>query len=59
MAARPAPIKQSELTRYAKAMQAAGVKEWRVVLRVDGSQEIIVSGQVDAVTANPCDRLLK
>ena len=41
MANRPAPLRQSDLTRYAKAMQSAGVAEWRIVVHPDGKQEII------------------
>lgn len=41
---RPANITQSELTRYAKALAAADVLQWRVVVRPDGSHEIIVGG---------------
>jgi len=52
MAARPAILKQSELTRYAKAMQKAGVKEWRIVARPDGSHEI-VAGKTDAALTGP------
>lgn len=59
MAARPAILKQSELTRYAKAMQKAGVKEWRVVARPDGSHEI-VAGKTDAAMTGPDpDELLR
>lgn len=59
MAARPAMIKQSELTRYAKAMQKAGVKEWRIVARPDGSHEI-VAGKTDAALTGPDpDELLR
>ena len=59
MPSRPAPIRQSDLTRYAKAMQAAGVADWRIELRPDGTQ-IIVAGKVDANAGpNPCDELLK
>jgi hypothetical protein len=41
---RTAILTQSELTRYAKALAAADVVEWRVVVRPDGSHEIIVGG---------------
>lgn len=41
MTNRPASLKQSDLTRYAKALRAAGVDEWRVVVRPDGTHEII------------------
>lgn len=36
-----AAMKQSDLTRYAKALRAAGYSEWRVVVRPDGTHEII------------------
>lgn len=39
---RNAALKQSELTRYAKALSAAGVSEWRVIAHPNGSHEIIV-----------------
>jgi hypothetical protein len=50
VATRPAILKQSELTRYAKALRAAGVSEWRVVAHPDGSHEI-VAGKTDAAQA--------
>ncbi len=34
-------LKQSDLTRYAKALRAADVLEWRVVAYPDGKHEII------------------
>jgi hypothetical protein len=52
MAARPALLKQSELTRYAKALRAAGVTKWRVVVRPDGTHEII-AGNTDVITVDP------
>jgi hypothetical protein len=59
MAVRPAILKQSELTRYAKAMQKAGVKEYRIVARPDGSHEI-VAGKTDAALTGPDpDELLR
>ena len=39
---RAALLKQSDLTRYAKAMRAAEIAEFRVVVRPDGTHEIIV-----------------
>lgn len=47
MAPRPAPLKQSDLTRYAKALEAARVREYRIVVRPDGTHEIIVSKNDD------------
>ncbi len=52
MANRAAVIRQSDLTRYAKAMRAAGYSDWRVVVRPDGSHEI-VAGKVDPAGAGP------
>ena len=46
-----ASIKQSDLTRYAKAMEAAGVTEYRVIVRPDGTQEIAV-GKAKPTTGN-------
>lgn len=40
--ARTAPLTQTELTRYAKALAAAGVSEYRIVARADGTLEIVV-----------------
>lgn len=39
---RTALLKQSDLTRYAKALRAAEIAEFRVVVRPDGTHEIIV-----------------
>lgn len=52
------PLKQSELTRYAKGLIAAGVSDFRVVVRLDGTHEII-AGKVDEslVGPNPDDLL--
>lgn len=62
MANSSAPLKQSELTRYAKAMQAAGVSVYRIEIEApNGSRTSIVVGEQDASPAtgpNPCDRLL-
>ena len=56
MAKRPAAIKQSELTRYAKAMQAAGIEHWRVEIETDGKINIIASKAADN-EANDWDQL--
>ena len=51
-------LKQSELTRYAKAMRAAGYDQFRVDVKPDGTVSII-TGTIDETTGpNPCDRLL-
>ena len=52
MSNRPANLKQSDLTRYAKAMQAAGVSEWRVDLLPDGTVSII-AGKAPASQRGP------
>lgn len=41
----PYPIKQIEVTRYAKAMQKAGIDEWRLEVRPTGEQVLIVGKQ--------------
>ena len=46
MANRPALVKQADLTRIAKAMQAAGVAEWRVECKAGGDY-VIVAGKTD------------
>lgn len=59
MTTRAALLRQSDLTRYAKGLQAAGVSEWRVVVRPDGSHEII-AGVTDANAIGPDpDELLR
>lgn len=59
MAARRAILRQSDLIRYAKAMQSAGVNDWRVVARPDGSHEI-VAGKTNAPLIGPDpDELLR
>jgi hypothetical protein len=59
MANRPALLKQSELTRYAKALRVAGVAEWRIDVKPDGTVSII-AGKADGLNGpNPCDRLLR
>lgn len=43
-----APITQKELTAYAKAMRAAGVPVWRVVIdKPDGTQVRLYAGDDD------------
>ena len=60
MTARSATLKQSDLTRYAKAMRAAGVSEWRVDVFPNGKHSIIAgaASKQDAIGPNP-DELLK
>ena len=59
MANRPALLKQSELTRYLKAMKAAGNEGGRVEVKPNGTH-VIFQGDSEAYSViNPCDRLLK
>ncbi len=44
MANRPAVLRQAELTRYVRAVEAAGVPVGRVLVRPDGAVEIIPKG---------------
>jgi len=41
----PAAIKQIEVTRYAKAMQAAGIVEWRLEVKTTGEHVLVVGKQ--------------
>ena len=41
-------LKQSDLTRYAKALRAAGIAEWRVEVLPTGKHIIIAGKVVDA-----------
>lgn len=59
MTTRPAILRQAELTRYAKAMRAAGIKDWRVELEPSGKITIIAGSADPDAGPNPCDRLLK
>lgn len=45
MANPAAPISQRVLTRYAKALRAANVDRWRIIVRPDGEHEVIVDGR--------------
>lgn len=53
-----ATVKQSDLTRYLKAAQAAGYDRPRVSIRPDGTV-VIEAAQDIASSDNPCDALLK
>lgn len=51
-------LKQSDLTRYFKALKAAGYDEGRIEVKPDGTH-VIYAGKSDPATGpNPCDRLL-
>lgn len=59
MAHSRAALKQSDLTRYAKALRAAGIAEWRVEVLPSG-KHVIIAGKVDEATVGPDpDELLK
>lgn len=60
MANRPAPLRQSDLTRYAKAMRAAGIQAWRIEVQPNGTHNIIASNVTKDGDAGPDpDELLK
>ncbi|MCU0909875.1 MAG: hypothetical protein MUE98_00585 [Rhodobacteraceae bacterium] len=59
MPAARASLKQADLTRYAKAMRAAGIADWRVEIEPSGKVVIVAGSADDATGPNPCDRLLK
>ncbi len=40
-------LRQADLTRYAKGLQAAGVSDFRVLIHPDGTHEIIASKSTD------------
>lgn len=59
MPAHSVPLKQSDLTRYLKAVRTAGYADGRVLVWPDGTHEIIV-GKVDPTANRPDpDELLK
>lgn len=54
-----AALRQSDLTRYAKALRAAGVDEWRVEVLPNG-KHVIIAGKGDEGFAGPDpDELLR
>jgi hypothetical protein len=55
MANRPAPLKQTELTRYLKAWKAAGYREPRVEIRSDGTISISPVEDRTGVSINDWD----
>jgi hypothetical protein len=60
MANRHAVVKQADLTRYVRAVQAAGVTVGRVLVRPDGAVEIIPKGSDPTGFAGPDpDELLR
>ncbi len=52
-------LKQSDLTRYAKALRAAGIAEWRVEVLPTGKHIIIAGKVIDAEGGPDPDELLK
>jgi hypothetical protein len=53
---RPALLKQSDLTRYVKAVQNAGVPVGRVVIGRDGTVTVYPAGAAEGATdPNPWD----
>ncbi len=60
MANRPALVKQADLTRYTRAVMAAGIAVGRVLVRPDGTVEIIPMGAEPGVGIGPDpDELLR
>ena len=59
MANARAALKQADLTRYAKALRAAGIADWRIELEPSG-KVVIVAGKIEALGLGPDpDELLK
>ena len=60
--ARPSTVTQAELTRYAKALRAAGYDDWRIeVAKPDGTKVSICAGKGDeaANDADNIDRMIE
>ena len=57
-----ATVTQSELTRYAKALRAAGYEDWRIeVAKPDGSTVKIIAGKPGEIADNgdEIDRMIE
>lgn len=54
MDTRPAPLRQSELTRYLKAWQAAGYSEPRMEIKPDGTV-VLLPGEAVPADETPLD----
>ena len=57
-----ATVTQSELTRYAKALRAAGYEDWRIeVAKPDGSMVKIIAGKPGETADNgdEIDRMIE
>lgn len=50
MTARSTILRQSALTRYAKAMRAAGVESWRIEIEPSGKVSITAGSHVSEAT---------
>lgn len=59
MTDRTALVKQSDLTRYLKAVEKAGVPVGRIEVARDGTVRIFTQAADGDDGPNPCDRLLK
>lgn len=54
-----AALKQADLTRYAKALRAAGYSEWRVDVKPDGTVSIFAGKTAEASGSAYLDKLLE
>jgi hypothetical protein len=54
-----AALKQSDLTRYAKALRAAGIGEFRIKLHPDGTVDFLVGKDNDTRRGPDPDELLR
>lgn len=52
-----ATVRQSDLTRYFKAMKAAGFQDFKVEIKPSGRVLLSTQGPISN-HQNPCDRLL-
>ena len=55
MANARAALKQSDLTRYAKALLAAGIEEFRVEVKPDGTHVIVAAAGRSGSSGNDWD----
>jgi hypothetical protein len=57
MVKRSTLLRQSDLTRYAKGLLAAGVEEWRIDVYPDGTHSIVAAPQIKSANdANDWDQ---
>ena len=59
MGSRSSLLRQSDLKRYARAMQETGVRRWKVIARPDGTHEIVVTEDHEENLGPDPDELLK